>query len=95
MRMLEKDYLPCPWNFLNGSTMAKNRSLDSAVNVNTDTPIDTSFTNSDIVQIVLPHGHDSNVQTTDTNGTDVMMTSKSANANDRIYLEKNSKNKRK
>lgn len=80
-------YLPWPWNFRNGSTIAKNRSLDKAVNVNTDTPIDTSFTNSDIVQIVLPHGHDSNVYISDTNGTDVTMTSKSANANDRMYLE--------
>lgn len=67
--------------------MAKNRSLDKAVNVNTDTPIDTSFTNSDIVQMVLPHGHDSNVYTSDTNGTDVTMTSKSASANDRMYLK--------
>lgn len=54
-------HLPCPWNLRSGSTIAKNRSLDKAVNVNTDTPIDTSFTNSDIVHIILPHGHDSNV----------------------------------
>lgn len=73
--------------------MAKNRSLDKAVSVNTETPIDTSFTNSDIVQMVLPHGHDSKVYTTDTNGTDVTMTSKSANANDSMYLEQKCKNK--
>lgn len=54
-------YLPCAWNLRSGSTMAKNRSLDKAVNVNTETPIETSLTNSDIVQMVLPHGHDSNV----------------------------------
>lgn len=67
--------------------MAKNRSLDRAVNVKTDTPIETSFINSDIVHIVLPHGHDSTVYTSDTNGTDVTINNKSANASDKMYLK--------
>lgn len=55
------NYSPCAWNLRSGSTMAKNRSLDKAVRVNTETPMDTSLTNSDIVHMVLPHGHDSSV----------------------------------
>lgn len=68
--------------------MAKNRSLDNAVNVKTDTPIETSFTNSDSVHMYSPHGHESTVYTIDTNGTEVTMTSRSANASDRMYLKK-------
>lgn len=77
-------HLPCAWNFRNGSTMAKNRSLDKAVNVNTETPMETSLTNSDIVQMVLPHGHDSSVYTNETNGTEVTINSKSASASDKM-----------
>lgn len=54
-------YLPCAWNFLNGSTMAKYRSPESAVSVKTETPIDTSLINSDNMQRKLPHGHESTV----------------------------------
>lgn len=36
-------------------------SADKAVKVNTDTPIEISLAHSDNLQIIKPHGHDSNV----------------------------------
>lgn len=75
-------------NFLNGSTIAKYLSAESAVRVNTDTPMLTSFALSDTLQTVSPHGHDSKVYTIDVNGTQVMMTRRSARARERMYLEK-------
>lgn len=85
---MRKLYSPCALNFLSGSTIAKNRSLDNAVNVKTDTPIDTSFTNSDIIHIDSPHGHEATVYTIETNGTVVIITNKSAKASDKMYLKR-------
>lgn len=48
----------CEWNFLSGSQIAKNLSPLSAVNVNTETPIDRSLKYSDIIQSGSPHGHE-------------------------------------
>lgn len=59
--------LPLPWNLRRGFTMATNRSNDIATSVNTDTPVEKSFINSDIMHIRVPQGHDSTVYTTDTN----------------------------
>lgn len=33
-----------------------------------------------------PHGHDSSVYSSDANGTHIIITSKSANANENMYL---------
>lgn len=52
-----------------------------------ETPIDTSLTNSDIEQSVWPHGHESKIYTTDTRGTTVKITRRSATANETMYLE--------
>jgi hypothetical protein len=41
--------------------MAKNRSADNAVSVNTDTPMEISLAVSETLQIASPHGHDSTV----------------------------------
>lgn len=49
------------WNFRRGSTMAKNLSPDKAVRVKTETPILTSFVNSEMVHRSEPYGHESNV----------------------------------
>lgn len=54
-------YLPVACNFFNGSTIAKNLSADSAVKVNTDTPIDMSLAVSDNLQISSPQGQESTV----------------------------------
>lgn len=51
----------CEWNFLSGSTMAKNLSPLSAVRVNTDTPMLKSLKNSDVTHSVNPHGHEGKV----------------------------------
>lgn len=80
-------YVPVACSFLNGSTIAKYRSADSAVSVNTDTPILTSFAASDTRQTVAPHGQDSTVYTMDVNGTHVMITRRSASARERMYLK--------
>lgn len=80
-------YKPVAWSFLKGSTIAKYLSADRAVRVNTDTPILTSLAASDTLQTVSPHGQDSTVYTIDVNGTQVMMTRRSARAKERIYLE--------
>ena len=79
------------WNFFMGSTMAKNLSAESAVRVNTDTPIDMSWAVSESLHMSSPHGHDSTVYTTDVNGTLVINTSKSPSAKDNMYL-KNERN---
>jgi hypothetical protein len=49
--------------------MATNRSPESAVKVKTETPIDKSLKNSDILQINSPHGHESKIKIADVNGT--------------------------
>lgn len=67
--------------------MAINRSNDIATSVNTDTPVEKSFINSDIIHIRVPHGHDSTVYTTDTNGTAVNISMRSAMLSDRICLQ--------
>lgn len=77
---------PVAWSFLKGSTIAKNRSADKAVRVNTDTPIDISLMVSDNLQTASPQGQESTVYTVDVNGTHVIITSRSAKANDKIYL---------
>lgn len=76
----------CVWNFLNGSTIAKNLSALNAVSVKTDTPIERSLINSDAEHMVCPHGQESIAYTTATNGTLNSTTNKSATANDRMYL---------
>ena len=73
--------------------MAKNRSPDSAVSVNTDTPIETSLINSEKVQSSPPQGHESSVQMTDVSGTVVTINNKSANANDKMYLQREASHK--
>lgn len=67
--------------------MAQYLSADNAVSVNTDTPIDISFAHSVMRHKAEPHGHDSNVYNSDANGTHMIITSKSANANENIYLK--------
>lgn len=64
--------------------MAQYRSADNAVNVNTETPIDMSLAHSVIRHSAAPHGHDSNVYTTDVSGTQIKITSKSASARENI-----------
>lgn len=49
---------PATWRRI-GFTMAQYLSALRAVSVNTDTPIDTSFANSDTLQMSSPYGHDS------------------------------------
>lgn len=80
------DDLPLLRNLRNGFTIATNRSSDIATNVKTDTPVEKSFMNSDTIHILVPHGHDSTVYTTDTNGTAVKINIKSAIDNDKICL---------
>lgn len=46
-----------------------------------------SFTVSDNLQSATPQGQYSTVYTIDVNGTQVIITNKSANANDRMYLK--------
>lgn len=84
-------YEPVACSFLNGSTIAKYLSAESAVRVNTDTPILTSLAASDTLQTVSPQGQDSKVYTIDVNGTQVMMTRRSARARESMYLEKHEK----
>lgn len=57
--------------------------------MNTDTPILTSLAASDTRQTVSPHGQDSTVYTMDVNGTQIIITNKSASANERMYLKQN------
>lgn len=59
----------CEWNLRKGSTIAKNRSPERAVRVNTETPIDRSLKNSDALQMNSPHGHDGCMKIADVNGT--------------------------
>lgn len=80
--------LPLPWNLRSGFTIATNRSSDIATSVNTDTPVEKSFINSDILHMRVPQGHDSTVYTTDTNGTAVNMSMRSAIDSDIICLLK-------
>lgn len=54
--------------------------------MNTDTPIDISLAHSVTRHSADPHGHESNVYIKDVNGTHMMITSKSANANEKMYL---------
>ena len=53
--------IPVAWSFRRGSTIAKNRSAESAVRVNTETPIDMSLAHSDTLQSNRPKGQDSRV----------------------------------
>lgn len=46
----------------------------------------TSLAASETRQTVEPHGQDSSVYTIDVKGTQVMITRRSANASDKIYL---------
>lgn len=46
------------WSFLSGLTIAKKRSPDRAVRVNTETPMDTSLKNSEVRQMTSPHSHE-------------------------------------
>lgn len=75
-------------SFRNGFTIAQYLSADNAVSVNTETPIDISFALSVIRHSAEPQGHDSKVYTSDANGTHIIITSRSANANENIYLKK-------
>lgn len=54
--------------------------------MNTDTPIDISLAHSVTRHSADPHGHESNVYIKDVNGTHMTITSKSANANEKMYL---------
>lgn len=81
--------LPVPRNLRSGLTIATNRSSDMATSVNTDTPVEKSFINSLIIQTPVPQGHDSTVYTTDTNGTAVNISIRSAIDNDKICLKEN------
>lgn len=66
--------------------MATNRSKDIATSVNTDTPVEKSFINSDTLHNRVPHGHDSTVYTTDTNGTAINISMRSAIDSDKMCL---------
>lgn len=68
--------------------MAQYLSADRAVNVNTDTPMLTSLAVSDILQISSPQGQDSSVYMTETNGTQMRITNRSASAKEKMYLTK-------
>lgn len=68
--------------------MAKNLSAERAVRVKMETAMDISLTVSDSLQMSWPHGHESTVYTMDVKGTLVIITNKSANASDNMYLEK-------
>lgn len=50
-----------PVSFLIGSTIAKYRSADKAVKVNTETPIDRSLINSENLHTTSPYGHESTI----------------------------------
>lgn len=85
-KCVERKNLPVPRNRRNGFTMATNRSSDMATNVNTDTPVEKSFINSDIIHTPVPQGQLSTVYTTDTNGTAVNISIKSAIDSDKMCL---------
>lgn len=72
--------------------MAQYLSAERAVRVNTDTPIEISLAVSDNLHTNVPQGQDSRVYTKDVKGTQVMMTSKSASANEKMYLKQNCHN---
>lgn len=76
----------CEWNFLSGSTIAKNRSPLRAVSVNTETPIDRSLKNSEMMHSGSPHGHELWMYITLVSGTVVKITIKSPRAKERMYL---------
>lgn len=73
--------------------MATNRSNDIQTSVNTETPVEKSFMNSDTMHIRVPQGHDSNVYTTETNGTAVKMSIRSAIDSDKMCLIKRNEKK--
>lgn len=75
-----------PVSFRIGSTMAKQRSADNAVNVKTETPIERSLINSENLQTTTPYGHDSTVYTVDVNGTQKKTTRISPKAKEQMYL---------
>lgn len=83
--------LPVPLNRRSGFTIATKRSSDMATRVNTDTPVEKSFINSEITHTLLPKGHESTVYTTDTNGTAVNISMRSAIDNDKMCLNENRK----
>lgn len=74
-------------SFRRGLTMAQQRSAESAVSVNTETPIDTSLADSVMRHSQLPHGHDSSVYNIDASGTHINITSRSASASEKMQLK--------
>lgn len=77
-----KEILTC--SLRNGLTMAQYLSPESAVNVNTETPTDTSLANSVRRHKVLPIGEDSVVYTIMASGTQISITSRSARASEKM-----------
>ncbi len=75
-----------PWSFLIGSTIAKYRSAERAVNVKTETPMETSLINSENLQTNSPYGQLSTVYTVEVKGTQNRMTRRSPTAKLTIYL---------
>lgn len=72
------------WSFRKGLTMAKYRSPERAVSVKTETPTEMSLANSVRRQRVLPIGEDSVVYTISANGTQIIITSRSAKAKEKM-----------
>lgn len=64
--------------------MAKYRSPERAVSVKTETPTEMSLANSVRRQRVLPIGEDSVVYTISANGTQIIITSRSAKAKEKM-----------
>lgn len=64
--------------------MAQYLSAARAVRVNTETPTEMSFANSERRQRVLPSGEDSVVYTIMAKGTQMIITSRSASANEKM-----------
>lgn len=77
----------CEWNFRSGSTIATKRSPLSAVRVNTLTPMETSLKYSDRTHRSSPQGQLFKTYMTLVRGTVVTITSRSAIANERMYLQ--------
>ena len=57
-----------------GSTIAKKRSAERAVSVNTETPTEMSLAHSETLQSISPNGHESSTYTVNVNGTHVRIT---------------------
>lgn len=78
-------------NFFNGLTIPVYLSNAKATNVKIDTPIETSFANSLVRQIISPispsQGHLSYTKISPAQGTAIKITRRSPNANEKIYLE--------